>query len=91
MKVVILYRPESEHARAVETFVHDFEQRHDSVAKLELVSIDGRDGIATASLYDIMQFPAILALANDGVLLQSWQGAQLPRIDEVVSYFVASQ
>ena len=85
MKVVILYRPKSEQARAVETFVHDFENRHPD-AKIELVNIDEREGLALASLYDVMRFPAIMVLATDGVLQQLWQNDPLPLMDEVASY-----
>lgn len=90
MKAVFLYRPESEHARAVETFLRDFKMRNPAV-KVEVISIDSREGIAMASLYDVMQYPAILAVANDGVLLQLWQGEMLPLMDEVASYARSSR
>jgi hypothetical protein len=85
MKVVILYRPKSEHSSATETFIRDYQMRHGS-DKIEVINVDDREGIATASLYDIQQYPAILALATDGVMLAMWQGPQLPLIDEVASY-----
>jgi hypothetical protein len=87
MKVVILYRPKSESATKVEAFVHDYQVRHGS-AKLELLNVDEREGIALVSLYDIMSYPAILALAIDGTLLHMWQGEQLPLMDEVASYVI---
>lgn len=86
MKVLVLYRPNSEHATAVETFVRDFEHQHDIGGKIELVSVNTRDGAATAALYDIWQFPAILALAEDGRLLNMWIGEQMPLMDEVAGY-----
>ena len=88
MKVVILYRPNSEYATRVEAFVHDYQVRHGS-AKLELVNIDQREGSALASLYDVMRFPAILAMETDGKLLQMWEGEQLPLMDEVAAYMYA--
>ena len=84
MRLVILYRPNSEHGRSVETFIQDYKYRHGS--RIEIVDIDSRDGVATATLYDIVQYPAILALANDGSVLQVWQGEALPLMDEVASY-----
>ncbi|HEX8226950.1 MAG TPA: hypothetical protein VF572_03720 [Candidatus Saccharimonadales bacterium] len=87
MKVVILYRPHSEHARSVETFIHDYQVRHTG-SKLEVLNVDERDGIALASLYDIMSYPAIMVMAIDGTLLHLWQGAQLPLLDEVASYTI---
>lgn len=86
MKLLILYRPNSEHATAVESFVRDFQRQHDVADKMELVSVDTRDGAATAALYDIVRFPAILALADDGRMLNMWQGEPLPLMDEVAGY-----
>ncbi len=85
MKVVILYRPASEYATKVEAFVHDYRVRHSS-AKLELINVNQREGAAMASLYDIMRFPAIMAMATDGTLLQLWEGDELPLMDDVASY-----
>jgi hypothetical protein len=85
MKVVILYRPNSEHGSAVDTFVHEYQRRHEP-GRIEVVNVDTRDGSATASLYDIMQYPAILALSNDGSLLKSWEGEMLPLMDEISYY-----
>jgi hypothetical protein len=90
MRLVILYRPNSEHARAVETFVQDYRDRH-ADGRVELVDVDGREGAATVTLYDIMQYPAILALANDGSVLQMWQGDTLPLMDEVAGYMLAGR
>jgi hypothetical protein len=88
MKVVILYRPRSEYARQIETFIRDFERQHDAT-RLEVLDVDSRDGMATASLYDIMRYPAILALATDGQLLKYWEGGELPLMEEVAYYTYA--
>ena len=87
MKVLILYRPNSEYATRVEAFVRDFEHQHDMGSKnIELISVDTRDGAATASLYDIWSFPAILAVDMDGRVLNVWEGPDLPLMDEVAGY-----
>jgi hypothetical protein len=88
MKVVVIYRPQSEHGREVETFIHDFQQTHQ--AGLEVLSVDTREGVSTASLYDVTEYPAILAVREDGTLLKSWQGSQLPMMDEVAYYTMSS-
>jgi hypothetical protein len=89
MKLLILYRPKSEEARNVESFIHDFKSRHEE-GRLEIVDVDSRDGIATATLYDVMRYPAILALREDGSVLKSWEGDTLPLMDEV-AYYAFSQ
>lgn len=86
VKLLILYRPDSEHSSTVEGFIRDFQHQHDIGNKLEVLSLNTRDGAATASLYDIMSFPAILAIANDGRMLNVWQGEPLPLMDEVAGY-----
>ncbi len=85
MKVLILYRPNSEHARLVEEFIRDFQSRHQS-DHLEVLNLDTREGSSTASLYDIVQYPAILVVQDFGRLQKSWEGEQLPLMEEVASY-----
>ena len=86
VKLLILYRPNSEHETDVESFVRDFQRRYEVGRKLEMVSINTRDGAATASLYDIVAYPAILVLGHDGSLANAWQGMPLPLMDEVAGY-----
>lgn len=86
MRLVVLYRPNSEHGRLVEEFIHDYQRRHASES-IEIQNVDSRDGIATAVLYDISQYPAIMVLRNDGFVQKLWQGESLPLMDEVASYY----
>lgn len=85
MKVVVLYRPDSGHGRVAEEFIHDYRTNHPDTV-IEVMNIDTREGGALAALYDIVQYPAILVLQSNGYLHKMWQGAELPRIDEVASY-----
>ncbi|MEK7059221.1 MAG: hypothetical protein AAB971_00465 [Patescibacteria group bacterium] len=85
MKVLILYRPHSEHGRLIEDFIHEYQTRH-STDHLEVLSIDTREGSATATLYDVMTYPAILVLQTDGYVQKVWQGETLPLMDEVAAY-----
>lgn len=92
MKLVVLYRPESEFSRGVETFIGDFKRLHEGVGRrLEVLNVDSRDGMAMMSLYDIMEHPALMILSNDGQAVKIWTGAVLPLMDEVVSYFVTAE
>ncbi len=83
MKALILYRPNSEHERAVIDFEHDFTRRTQN--KLEMISLDTREGANMAELYDVVQYPAVIAVDNQGKLLKLWQG-DVPLINEL-SYF----
>jgi len=88
MRVVVLYRPNSESAQAVEAFAAEFSRRYRD-KKLELMNVDTRDGSAVASLYDVLQYPAVLALTDDGQIIREWQTAHMPLISEV-SYYAAA-
>jgi hypothetical protein len=85
MKIVILYRPESEHSRTVEEFVANFKRRYPN-KEVELTDVDSVGGVNLATLYDITSYPAILAVSDDGLMLNGWMGSTLPLMDEVVSY-----
>jgi hypothetical protein len=84
MKVVILYHSQSDQERPV----LDYERDYEAVTgrKLTLCDVDTVEGAAMATLYDIVSYPAVLAMTNDGSLLQMWQGEVLPMINEVNYY-----
>jgi hypothetical protein len=85
MKVLVIYRPNSEHGRTTEEFVNDYKVRHQNT-QVEVMNIDTREGSATATLYDVLQYPAILVLQTNGYVQKIWQGPELPRLDDVASY-----
>lgn len=85
MKLLVLYRPDSEHGRRTEEFIRDYQSRH-ADGHVEVLNIDSREGGAVATLYDIVQYPAILALQTDGSAHKIWQGDTLPLLDEVAAY-----
>jgi hypothetical protein len=84
MKVAVLYRSNSDHERSVLEFEYEFEHR--TGRSFDKYDVNTRDGAAMASLYDIMQYPCVLALSDDGRMLQMWQGGNLPLINEVTYY-----
>lgn len=85
MSVTVIYKAASEHARPVEEFLHDFEKR--TGRKLETIDPDTREGADLCRVYDIVEYPSIIATNEDGQLRNSWRGVPLPLIDEV-SYYV---
>ena len=84
MKVVILYHPQSEWSRIVEEYARDFERQR--AKKIDLISVDEKEGSDMARLYDIVRYPAVLALRDNGEMLAQWQGEQLPLMNEVAGY-----
>lgn len=85
MRLVILYHPNSEFAGLAQDYKRDFEARHHD-KKIELLSLEEVAGAETANLYDVVRYPAILAIANDGSLLKLWQDQPWPVMDELAAY-----
>ena len=85
MKVVILYHPNAEFAGLAEDFKRDFESRHQD-RKVDLISLETVEGAEMAKLYDVVRYPAILVVANNGSLQKLWQDRPFPLFDEVAAY-----
>lgn len=84
MKLIMLYHPHSEFARTVEEYVTDFARLQGG--DIELVSLETREGADTARLYDVVRYPALLAVRGDSSLAKQWQDDKLPLMTEVASY-----
>jgi hypothetical protein len=87
MKISILYHPDSEFARSVEEYATIFERERGT--KIDLVSLETVEGAEMAKLYDIVRYPAVLAIADNGQIQKAWQGEMLPIKDEVAGYLHA--
>ncbi len=85
MKVVAVYKHESDHARVVTDWLRDFRRQTGKV--VEELEPDTREGMLFCSTYDIVEYPTLIALDTDGQVQNVWRGAMLPTISEV-SYYV---
>ncbi|HEU5187270.1 MAG TPA: hypothetical protein VFT87_02080 [Candidatus Saccharimonadales bacterium] len=88
MKTYILYRPISEHATKVEEYLRDFKAQ--TGKDIPMLDVDSPEGAEVCTLYDIVQYPAILATDNEGRVQNIWVGDNLPTISEV-SYYVGDE
>jgi hypothetical protein len=84
MKVTVIYKPQSEHARAVEEYLRDFSRRTGD--ELETLDPETPDGAMLCRTYDIVEYPTIIARSDDGQMQNSWRGLPLPTISEVSYY-----
>lgn len=84
MRVAVMYRSASEHRRPVEDFLYEFERR--TGKEIEVIDPDSRAGADFARVYDIVEYPTMVALSNDGQLQSMWRGLPLPTLSEVSYY-----
>ena len=86
MRVVIIWRDNTDYARGVTSWLHDFETRGGRVP--ESLSPDEPAGESLCRAYDVVEYPTILAIDNMGRLQKMWRGKGLPMIDDVMYYLV---
>lgn len=85
MKVVIVYKDESDHARAVIDFLRDFERQTGHI--IGTLDPETAGGAQFCRAYDIVEYPTVVALSDDSQMQNMWRGLPLPTISEV-SYYV---
>lgn len=84
MRTFVVYKEQSEAARAVETFMHDFSKQTGKV--LETVNPDTPEGSQLCDTYDIVEYPTVVAVDDNGIVQNVWRGIPLPTISEVSYY-----
>lgn len=86
MGVVVVYKSSSEHGRTVDEYLQDFEKR--TSRQIETIDPSSLRGAEFCRLYDIVEYPTVVATSHDGQLLHMWRGLPLPLIDEVSYYAI---
>ena len=85
MRTVVVYEDSSEYSRVVSDYLRDFTRQ--TGHELDVIDPTTKDGADFCRSYDIVEYPSIIALSDDGALQNLWRGLPLPTISEV-SYYV---
>ena len=84
MRVIVVYKYESDHAREVLDYLRDFSRQTGHT--IEEIDPDTPDGADFCRTYDIVEYPTMLALSDNGQLQNMWRGRPLLTISEVSFY-----
>lgn len=84
MRVVVIYKDNTDYARQVESFMTDFTRQ--TGHELESLNPDTSEGESLCRAYDIVQYPTVLAMSDSGQMQNMWSGLPLPTISEVSYY-----
>jgi hypothetical protein len=84
VRVVVIYKSESDHAREVMDYLRDFTRQTGHT--LKTMEPDTPEGISFCTTYDIVEYPTVIALSDDGSMQNMWRGRPLPTISEVSFY-----
>ena len=84
MRVAVIYKIESDHAREVLDYLRDFARQTGHA--IEEIDPDTSEGAHFCRTYDIVEYPTLVALSDSGQLQTMWRGRPLPTISEVSFY-----
>ena len=83
MRVVCVYRENQDYSRSVNEWLEAFKRQTGK----ELETIDPDKEPNFCEVYDIVEYPTIIAIGNMGDVRAIWRGRDLPLINDV-SYYV---
>lgn len=84
MRVMVFYKVESDHARSVIDFIRDVKRQ--SGYDIEEIDPETAEGSHLSQVYDIVEYPTIVATNDEGIMQKMWRGTMLPTISEVGYY-----
>ncbi len=84
MQVICIYRNNQDYTREVDEWLENF--RRQTGKEIDTMNPDENVGFCEA--YDIVEYPTILALGNNGEVRASWRGRNMPLINEVLYYMI---
>ena len=84
MRVICIYRDNQDYSRSVEEFLENF--RRQTGREIETMNPDENTNFCEA--YDVVEYPTILALGEQGDVRASWRGRNLPLVNDVLYYMI---
>lgn len=84
MRVVCVYRDMQDYTRSVEEWIENLRRQ----TGREIETMDPDKNPSFCETYDIVEYPTILALGNDGSIRAIWSGRNLPLMNDVLYYMI---
>ena len=84
MRVVCMYRDNQDYTRSVNEWIENI--RRQTGREIEIMDPDKNTGFCEA--YDVVEYPTILALGEQGDVRASWRGRNLPLVNDVLYYMI---
>ena len=82
MRLICIFRDNEDYTRSVTDWLEDF--RRQTGREIETMNPD--ENPSFCQTYDIVEYPTFIALDNNGSVLASWRGKDLPLINDVLYY-----
>lgn len=88
MKLIILYRPNSEHALSVEKYCEDLKRDFHEI-NIDILDVDSIEGSEKMKNFGLMSVPVFIVARDDDQIQNIWQGSNLPSKDELAGYLIS--
>lgn len=85
MRVIVIYKDGTDYTRTVLDYLRDFQSQ--TGHELETMDPDTAGGSQFCEIYDIVEYPTVIAISDASVMQNTWRGLPLPTISEL-SYYV---
>lgn len=82
MRIICIYRDNQDYTRSVTDFIENVRRQ----SGYEIESMNPDENVNFCQTYDIVEYPTIIALDNQGSVLNIWRGRDLPLINDVLFY-----
>ena len=82
MRVICIYRDNQDYSRTVEEWLEAFKRQ----TGRELETMDPDTETHFCEAYDIVEYPTIIAIGDQGDVRAMWRGRNLPLINDVSYY-----
>jgi hypothetical protein len=85
MKAVILYKPGAETDSQMQDYLREF--THRTGKTIELIDVTSPRGVELAQLYDVLKYPALIAVEDNGTFVEAWPELdKWPTMNELTYY-----
>ena len=84
MRIICIFRDNQDYTRSVTDWLEDF--RRQTGREIETMNPDENNSFYET--YDIVEYPTIIALGDNGEVMSMWRGRNLPLINEVLYYMI---
>lgn len=84
MRVICIYRDNQDYTRSVDEWLENIRRQ----TGREVETMDPDTNTHFCETYDVVEYPTILALGNNGEIRASWRGRNLPLINEILYYMI---
>ncbi|MBQ6130544.1 hypothetical protein IJI72_02560 [Candidatus Saccharibacteria bacterium] len=88
MKIVVVYKPYSDHGSETEDWMRELLKRGEGKVEVRPLNPETKEGEGFCQAHGILDYPAVVVVGEDGKDYFATSGKPLPTFNEVMSFLV---